>query len=490
MASTRGTLIGSRYHFKLMDDMMMRRRRVVIKSHGNSNWSHQGKGWSRFLPPAIRADIPTFGTSPWRAPYTNDGSGALYGCGEGTGTTGAGIQGAYASAPAEMIPFLPYNANGTLDAQITAVVAFEPACILANQANASNPGNTFAPSTATPPGPVDHTKAIKWRICYLEGPSFGSFNCRVRLDGSPYTNLINSSVNCAGATAAIKFKVLDVPADAARTLGHHCMILGQSEAVTAPVCIFSAFATDPTIVGGFAHGGFICTGGTNILQQAQAMQALPDGFIDASLLCDEEAADGQPLTIIINIELGVNVPGATLSVGPIPAASNTAAGHADNIVAIYNRWKGRLDALKAAGKIRASTQLAVWITTCHLVPTNGANGGPGAVVYAFDGAALAVQRLSAVGVAVASLDPRPVTLQAEADGWGFGGATDVHMNDTGFTVMSGRYWNEWKGEALKAGHRAGVGPVANMIEASVLLTGNVDPTVIGDPDRFIETLLN
>jgi hypothetical protein len=120
---------------------------------------------------------------------------------------------------------------------------------------------------------------------------------------------------------------------------------------------------------GFTWQAFLCKGGQSAYDMAAALQAMPDATLDTWLTAMSRAfvagngGNGARRMLFV-INTGFNDPAVvTPSVGPSPAASNTAAGFVDNHRAIMDRIRARYDALFGAGA--ETTELFFFMVPSH-----------------------------------------------------------------------------------------------------------------------------
>lgn len=300
-------------------------RRVDFVAIGDSNQLLSGHGWDHGMQASLSARYPMYATA-LMSQNENSGNGA----GMGYKYARLGVIGASSGAPSQL-------------------AAYDTGLYPANYAYLDDAGSFSASSNnglnIDVDCPIDVNANLRAEYHYGTFPAgTGQLQPAIRRNSSPYNTLANAAV-LNPVTGAYGMARADVTlAAAARNFALAVRWASPGLANTDGPFFGSYFRlinTDRT--AGFAYHSFAAYGGSPTRVPASAIIAASDTSLSYyfTQIRRVQLQTQSQVYVIVTINEGMNDrnDGANNSVGPTPAAGDTAAGFADNHQAIINRLR-------------------------------------------------------------------------------------------------------------------------------------------------------
>lgn len=255
--------------------------------------------------------------------------------------------GDYAAATAGLKPWLPYNADGTLDARIQLVLDVEPVYFNNTAETAGASRVTIAHPSADSVYGHDITERVRVYFPHVKGPGMGSHPYRVRGEaGSPsYATYLSGTLNHSAATfgfdpgyvGEIENGTVDPSHD-----GLQLCPFDVNEVPTGEGVVFGGILTYPGRGCGYVIGGASTVGGTSLYKHRIGWEALDLEYIKAWIRCYEIAMEGRDWYLSPWFMHGLNCRGEA-------APHNTAPGYRDNGKAVLAILEAAIGELRSEG---------------------------------------------------------------------------------------------------------------------------------------------
>lgn len=325
---------------------------------GDSNMTQNGGGFSRGISAAMRKVMfrPIIASAPTIGLFINDGSGRTSFLDEQHLSVQAAAQGAYASAPAGLRGFFPYNSSGALDTIIQAVCDNEPARFHTGVAGMGTPYIEILQSS----DPLGHDIFEKFDVWepHVKGPGLGSLNMWTRsrdaLFGLFNVGYVDEFVNeSAGSFAYNDGYCGQMAAGQVRAgdVAFQILPFGTSWPHTGEGLVYSALITYPDRPHGYCIGPMLMRGGTSMDQHGTAFGALSSDWIDSQIRMLALGLGGRDGRIRFEIHLGLN---------DRASGDTTQSQYKADLDVIVNAVEARYAALKALGLL-ANVKGLVWV---------------------------------------------------------------------------------------------------------------------------------
>jgi len=279
--------------------------------------------------------------------------------------------------------------------------------------------------------PIDVTKALDLYLCYGEAPSYsgGSFQPRMRLQNTPYTQVFQgSSVSTTGSFARRVLYKASIAADAARS--GNGLEAGWSApggpAAVGPLTTYYSRIARQTITSGISCHTLYTVAGNSAWDMAYSMWATPDDslttFYSEVRRLQLQAGFAPIVVNYINTGLNDRNEASSPSLGPLQSMAPTSpAAYVDNLRAVQNRIK------QIWTKNGWDLQELYWL----FVPSHRIADPDDAQLVSYRAAIAAATAVEAQ-TSVVDLGAKMTQAQGTANGWYGAGQNFIHLTNSGY----------------------------------------------------------
>lgn len=307
-----------------------REARVDVVAIGDSNQLFGGHGWDHGLARALSLEFSLYATGLLAAGENGgNGSGMGY-TWNGFSTLATGLF-SYSGAPAVLDAFLP----GSTPLPPANYLYVPPGL----QVGSTVSTGIFIAANSV----LGVSNALRFHVIHgvLEGEGPGSFRPAIRMEQSPWSNLlVASTVPTRGESTGVWEATLDLPA-AQRLFGLGFRFIPFGVNIEGPCVIYWSRVQAVERTAGASFHTLYGLGGASARRMAQGMLAATDEQLSLYFSLVRAQQDG-PRSVLIRINTGLNDRNETLpSLGPAGVEDgDSPEALVDNLRAIMNRIKG------------------------------------------------------------------------------------------------------------------------------------------------------